>query len=132
VLGRSDDTIKVAGKRLGPAEVESILVGDDAVAEAACVGVPDPLKGQEVVCFCVLRPGHIGNDALREQLRERVAASLGKPLKPRTVLFVNDLPKTRNAKLMRRVVRAAFLGQETGDLSALENPAAVEGIRRAC
>jgi acetyl-CoA synthetase len=131
ILGRSDDTIKVAGKRLGPAEVESVLVGHESVSEAACVGVPDPLKGQEIVCFCVLAPGTPADDTLREELRERVAASLGKPLKPRTVKFVRDLPKTRNAKLMRRVIRAAFLGGETGDLSALENPAAVEEIRRA-
>jgi len=131
VLGRSDDTIKVAGKRLGPAEVESVLVGHDAVTEAACVGVPDELKGQEIVGFCVLRAGEEPSEALREELCERVAASLGKPLKPRTVKFVLDLPKTRNAKLMRRVIRAAFLGQATGDLSALDNPSAVEEIRRA-
>jgi acetyl-CoA synthetase len=131
ILGRSDDTIKVAGKRLGPAEVESVLVAHESVAEAACVGVPDPMKGQEIVCFCVLLPGTEPSDALREELRERVAMSLGKPLKPRTIKFVCDLPKTRNGKMMRRVMRAAFLGEETGDLSALENPAAVEKIRRA-
>ena len=131
ILGRSDDTIKVAGKRLGPAEVESILVAHEAIAEVACVGVPDPIKGQEIVCFCVLRPGCAPSDLLREQLRERVAESLGKPLRPRTVRFVRDLPKTRNAKLMRRVVRAAYLGEPTGDLSSLENPQAVEEIRQA-
>ncbi|MBI3894938.1 MAG: AMP-binding protein [Acidobacteria bacterium] len=131
ILGRSDDTIKVAGKRLGPAEVESILVAHEAVAEAACVGVPDPVKGQEVVCFCVLRPGRAPEDTLREQLRERVAQNLGKPMKPREIKFVRDLPKTRNAKLMRRVVRAAYLSEPTGDLSSLENPLAVEEIRRA-
>ena len=131
ILGRSDDTIKVAGKRLGPAEVESILVGHEAVAEAACVGVPDPVKGQAVVCFCILRPDQPAGDALREELRERVAHSLGKPLKPRDVKFVRDLPRTRNAKLMRRLVRAAYLGEPTGDVSSLENPRAVEEIRRA-
>jgi acetyl-CoA synthetase len=131
ILGRSDDTIKVAGKRIGPAEVESVLVGHDAVLEAACVGVPDALKGQEIVCFCVLRPGRTADEFLCQQLRERVAQSLGKPLKPREVLFVRDLPKTRNAKLMRRVVRAALLGEPTGDLSSLENPASVEEIQRA-
>ncbi len=140
ILGRSDDTIKVAGKRLGPAEVESVLVGHEAVAEAACVGLPDPVKGQELACFCVLRPGlavdellrnELKRDELREELRECVAQALGKPLKPGTVKFVRDLPKTRNAKLMRRVVRAAYLGEETGDLSALENPQAVEEIVRA-
>ena len=131
VLGRSDDTIKVAGKRLGPAEVESVLVGHEAVAEAACVGVPDPVKGQELACFCVLRPGRADSESLRQELRECVAQSLGKPLKPRTVKFVGDLPRTRNAKLMRRVVRAAYLGEPMGDLSALENPLAVEEIVRA-
>jgi acetyl-CoA synthetase len=131
ILGRSDDTIKVAGKRLGPAEVESVLVGHPAVGEAAAIGVPDPLKGQEVVCFCVLKPGHAPSDALREELKERVAQHLGKPLKPREVKFVRDLPKTRNAKVMRRVIRAAYLDQDPGDLSSLENPAAVDEIRRA-
>ena len=131
ILGRSDDTIKVAGKRLGPAEVESVLVAHESVVEAACVGVPDVVKGQDVVCFCVLKPGCAGDERLGEELRERVAQSLGKPLKPRTIVFVRDLPKTRNAKIMRRVVRAAYLGEETGDLSALENPGAVEEIRRA-
>ena len=130
ILGRSDDTIKVAGKRIGPAEVESILVSHPAVAEAACVGVPEPVKGQEIVCFCVLRAGGIADNALAEELRERVAQGLGKPLKPRAIYFVGDLPKTRNAKVMRRVARAAFLEEPVGDLSSLENPAAVEEIRR--
>src|SRR5262249_47570922 len=125
------DTIKVAGKRLGPAEAESILVGHGSVVEAACVGVPDPLKGQELVCFCVLKPDVVPDETLREELRERVAQNLGKPLKPRTVKFVRDLPKTRNAKLMRRVIRSAYLSEKPGDLSALENPAAVDEIRRA-
>ncbi|HWP34894.1 MAG TPA: AMP-binding protein [Thermodesulfobacteriota bacterium] len=131
ILGRSDDTIKVAGKRLGPAEVESVLVGHPAVLEAAAIGVPDELKGSEVVCFCVLRPGHEPTEALREALRDRVAAQLGKPLRPRALWFVRDLPKTRNAKVMRRVIRAAYLGEDPGDISSLENPAAVEEIRRA-
>lgn len=131
ILGRSDDTIKVAGKRLGPAEVESILVGHPAVNEAAAIGVPDPIKGQEVVCFCVLKPGYAPDEALREALKERVAQHLGKPLKPREVRFVRDLPKTRNAKVMRRVIRAAYLGQDPGDLSSLENPEAVDEIKRA-
>jgi acetyl-CoA synthetase len=131
ILGRSDDTIKVAGKRLGPAEVESILVAHPAVNEAAAIGVPDPLKGQAVVCFCVLKPGHAPGEALREELIERVARELGKPLAPREVRFVRDLPKTRNAKVMRRVIRAAYLGQDPGDISSLENPGAVEEIRQS-
>jgi len=131
ILGRSDDTIKVAGKRLGPAEVESILVAHPAVLEAAAIGVPDEVKGSAVVGFCVLRPGQVGTPELREELMARVAAELGKPLKPRDIRFVRDLPKTRNAKVMRRLIRAAYLGQPLGDTSSLENPQAVEEIGRA-
>jgi acetyl-CoA synthetase len=136
ILGRSDDTIKIAGKRLGPAEVESVLVDDPAVLEAAAIGVPDELKGQALVCFCVLRPGtdvEAGLQtrlALVDRLKALVASRLGKPLRPETILFVRDLPKTRNAKVMRRVIRSAYLGEAPGDLSSLENPQAVEEIRR--
>jgi acetyl-CoA synthetase len=131
ILGRSDDTIKVAGKRLGPAEVESILVSHPSVSEAAAIGVPDDLKGQSVVCFCVLKPDAAATDDLREELKDLVAAELGKPLKPQDIKFVTDLPKTRNAKVMRRIIRAAYLGQDPGDTSSLENPQAVEEIRQA-
>jgi acetyl-CoA synthetase len=128
VLGRSDDTIKVAGKRLGPAEVESVLVGDEAVAESAAVGVPDELKGEALVCFVVLRPGAGASPELAERLKDEVAQALGKPLRPKAVHFVPDLPRTRNAKILRRLVRSVYLGQAPGDVSALENPAALEAI----
>jgi acetyl-CoA synthetase len=128
ILGRSDDTIKIAGKRLGPAEVESVLVEHPAVLEAAAIGVPDELKGQALVCFCVLRAGHAASPELEQALMALVAARLGKPLKPAAVRFVRDLPKTRNAKVMRRVIRAAYLGAPPGDLSSLENPQAVDEI----
>jgi acetyl-CoA synthetase len=131
ILGRSDDTIKIAGKRLGPAEVESVLVEHASVLEAAAIGVPDAMKGQALVCFCVLRPGHDASPALAEELRALVAARLGKPLKPEAVEFVRDVPKTRNAKVMRRVIRAAYLGDSPGDISSLENPQAVEAIAEA-
>jgi acetyl-CoA synthetase len=131
ILGRSDDTIKVAGKRIGPAEIESVLVGHPAVSEAAAIGVPDAVRGEAVICFCVLKPGQHAGASLAEELKATVAHSLGKPLKPDVVRFVGDLPKTRNAKVMRRVIRAAYLGQDAGDLSALENPASVEEIRTA-
>jgi acetyl-CoA synthetase len=131
ILGRSDDTIKVAGKRLGPAEVETILAGHAAVAESACIGVPDALKGQGMVCFCVLRRGHERSDELKEELRARIIAALGKPMRPRDILFVGDLPKTRNAKVMRRVVRATYLGESPGDITSLENPASIDEIRKA-
>jgi acetyl-CoA synthetase len=131
ILGRSDDTIKVAGKRLGPAEVESILVSHSLVSEAAVIGVPDELKGQSVVCFCVLTAYAQPNDDLRDTLKNLVADELGKPLKPSEIKFVKDLPKTRNHKVMRRIIRAAYLGQDPGDTSSLENPQAVEEIRQA-
>jgi acetyl-CoA synthetase len=131
ILGRSDDTIKIAGKRLGPAEVESVLVSHPAVSEAAAIGVPDPLKGEALVCFCVLKPGNEVSEELREELRAAVANQLGKPLRPEVVKFLDDLPKTRNAKIMRRIIRAAYLDQDPGDLSALENPQSVEAVRNA-
>jgi acetyl-CoA synthetase len=128
VQGRSDDTLKIAGKRLGPAEVESVLVGHPAVAEAAAIGVPHPVKGEAIVCFAVLKPGHTAADALRAELGDRVAQHMGKALKPERVLFARDLPKTRSGKIMRRVIRATYLGQAPGDLSSLENPASVKSI----
>jgi acetyl-CoA synthetase len=131
ILGRSDDTIKVAGKRLGPAEVEAILNTHPAVNESAAIGVPHPIKDQEVVAFCVLNSAYEPGEELRQELMALVAAELGKPLKPRDVRFVEALPKTRNAKVMHRVIRAAYLGQEMGDLSSLESAGTVEAIRRA-
>jgi acetyl-CoA synthetase len=128
VLGRSDDTIKIAGKRLGPAEVESVLVANPAVAESAAIGVPDEVKGESLVCFVVLRSGQAANAELAERLKDEVAAALGKPLRPKAVNFVSDLPRTRNAKIIRRLVRSVYLGQPPGDLSSLENPAALEAI----
>ncbi len=131
ILGRSDDTIKVGGKRLGPAEVESLLVNHPKVIEAAAIGAPHPIKGSELVVFCVLANGVQGDDQLKVELEKLVTASMGKPLTPRAILFVRDLPKTRNAKVMRRMVRAAYLGEDLGDTSSLVNPEAVKEIRAA-
>jgi acetyl-CoA synthetase len=131
ILGRSDDTIKVAGKRLGPAEVEAILNTHPAVLESAVVGAPHPIKDQEVVGFCVLKADYRPNEMLRQELIDLVTAALGKPLKPREIKFATALPKTRNAKVMHRLIRAAYLGGALGDLSSLENPSAVDAIRLA-
>jgi acetyl-CoA synthetase len=128
ILGRSDDTIKVAGKRLGPAEVESILVNHPAITEAAAIGVPHPIKGSDVVCFCVLAPGHLAHEDLATELKAKVAAEMGKPLQPRTIVFVSDLPKTRNAKVMRRIIRSAYLNQDPGDTSSLVNPKVLDEL----
>jgi acetyl-CoA synthetase len=129
--GRSDDTLKIAGKRLGPAEVESVLVAHPAVGEAAAIGVPHDVKGEAIVCFVVLKPGGAPSEPLRSALAEHVALQMGKALKPSRVLFARDLPKTRSAKIMRRVIRATYLGREPGDLSSLENPAAIRMIAEA-
>jgi acetyl-CoA synthetase len=129
--GRSDDTLKIAGKRLGPAEVESVLVGHDAVAEAATIGVPHAVKGEAIVCFAVLKAGRVPSEPLRVELAERVARQMGKALRPERVLFARELPKTRSAKIMRRVIRATYLGVAPGDLSSIENPAAVQAIADA-
>lgn len=130
ILGRSDDTLKIAGKRVGPAEVESVLVGHPSVTEAAAIGVPDPLKGNALVVFCVLNNADT-NDRLSAELIEMVGEALGKPLRPQRAVFVSALPKTRNAKVMRRVIRAAWLGEDPGDLTALEDPRTLNEIRAA-
>jgi acetyl-CoA synthetase len=131
ILGRSDDTIKVSGKRVGPAEVEAVLCAHPQITLAAAIGVPEPVKGEEIVCFCTLAPGEQPTDSLRAELMQRLVEQLGKPLKPREIKFVAALPRTRNAKIMHRVIRAAYLGDDPGDLSSLEDPAAVDAIRQA-
>lgn len=132
IQGRSDDTIMVAGKRVGPAEVESILVAHPAVREAAAIGVPHPVKGEAIVGFVALRPGHEPSEELRRALEELLVGSMGKALRPEAIRFVRELPRTRNAKILRRLVKKVYLGhEELGDTSALENPEAVEEIRRS-
>ena len=130
IEGRSDDTLKVAGKRVGPAEVESAATAHAAVLEAAAIGVPHEIKGEAIVVFAVLRSGYAGTAQLAREISEGVAERLGRPLRPEAVRFVTDLPKTRNAKVLRRVIRGAYLGLvDLGDLSSLENPAAVNAIQ---
>ncbi len=129
ILGRADDTLKVAGKRLGPAEMENVVARHPAVREAAVVGVPHPVKGEVPVVFAVLREEN-PSPTLAEELRQWVAQHMGKALAPHAVHIVPELPKTRNAKVMRRVIRRVYLGQDPGDLSALVNPEALEAIRR--
>jgi len=127
IRGRSDDTLKVAGKRIGPAEVESAAVAHPAVQEAAAIGVPHEIKGEGVVVFCILRPDRAA-ESVRGEIRETISRLLGAPMRPERVVVVAELPRTRNAKIMRRVIRAAYLGLPRGDVTALENPAAVEAI----
>jgi acetyl-CoA synthetase len=129
LFGRSDEAINVAGKRLGPAEVESVLVDNPAVKEAATIGVPDETKGESVWCFWV--PTHEDGEDISDQLKEQVAVALGRPFKPSRVLRVEALPKTRSAKILRRAVRAVAIGEDPGDLSSAENPESLDAIRSA-
>ena len=129
IHGRSDDTLKIAGKRTGPAEIEALAMGGGKLAEAAAIGVPDPIKGSALVLVCVPKPGVEGDAALERELAAAVTHGLGTPFKPNAVLLVPDLPKTRNLKIMRRVIRAAYLGENPGDLSSLVNPESIEEIR---
>jgi acetyl-CoA synthetase len=129
--GRSDDTLNIAGKRIGPAELESAAVAHPAVAEAAAVGVPHDVKGEVAWLFCVPVPGSDGGDEVADEVAELVAGELGRAFRPARVAFVPALPKTRSAKIVRRAVRAKALGQDPGDLSSVENPEALEAIAGA-
>jgi acetyl-CoA synthetase len=128
--GRSDDTMNIAGKRLGPAEIESVVVAHPDVVMAAAVPIPDDVKGEAIAIFVVPVTGIDGSGELAADLEARIVAALGKSFKPSAIRFVTDLPRTRSAKIMRRVVRARALGEDTGDLGGLENPDAVDGIPR--
>jgi acetyl-CoA synthetase len=129
--GRSDDTLNIAGKRIGPAELESAAVGHPAVAEAAAVGVPHEVKGEVAWVFCVLAPGHEPSEELAREVGAAVGEELGRAFAPDRVLFVPALPKTRSAKIVRRAVRARALGQDPGDMSSVENPESLEAIADA-
>jgi acetyl-CoA synthetase len=131
ILGRSDDTIKIAGKRVGPAEVESAAVAHPAVAEAAAIGVPDELKGEALVVFVHLRPAYAESEALRAEIEQAIVTRLGKTLKPQAVRFVRDMPHTRNGKILRRLIRNRYLDAPLGDTSSLENQAALDAIAAA-
>lgn len=129
--GRSDDTIKVAGKRLGPAEVESVVVAHPDVLEAAAIGVPDALKGEALWVFVVPVPARTPDDAFGAEVVARVVDALGPSFAPGAVRFTRALPKTRSAKILRRAIRAVASGRELGDVSGLEDPGAVDAIRDA-
>ncbi|MEK7468356.1 MAG: AMP-binding protein [Planctomycetota bacterium] len=131
LFGRSDDTIKIAGKRTGPAEVEAALMEHPAVTEAAAIGVPHDIKGEALVCFAVLKKGFEPTEKLRRELSEQVVKHLGKTLRPELVKFVRMLPKTRSAKIVRGVIKKKFLGQDLGDVASVDNPDAIEEVLRA-
>ena len=129
VLGRSDDTLKISGKRTGPAEIEGPLLATGKIVEAAVIGVPDKIGGSAVVCVCVPKDGFLENE-LEQELIDAVVSEMGKSYKPKHVVFVQDLPKTRTMKIMRRVVKALLIGAAPGDLSSMVNPESIEYIKQ--
>ncbi len=126
--GRSDDTVNVAGKRVGPAEVEAAVVAHPAASEAAAVGVPDDVKGEDIVVFVVLKPDATESEALRTELLDAVVEHLGRTLRPKALRFVDALPKTRSAKIVRGAIRRVWLGADLGDTASIENPDALAAI----
>jgi len=130
IHGRSDDTLKIAGKRTGPAEIESLLLGTGMLKEAAAIGAPDPIKGTAIVCVCVPGEGAPDEGEIADALTDAVIRGLGPPFRPKDIVFTGDLPKTRNMKVMRRIVRAVYLGEATGDTSSLVNPEAVDALKQ--
>jgi acetyl-CoA synthetase len=131
ILGRADEVIKVAGHRLGTYELESALIQHPAVAEAAAVAVPDELKGEVPVAFVILRAGRESNEQLNRELRDWVRERVGPIASLKQIFFVSRLPKTRSAKIMRRVVQAVVSGKPVGDVTTLEDEASVEEVRGA-
>ena len=129
--GRSDDTLNIAGKRIGPSEFESVMVSHPSVVESAAIGVPHEVKGETVWCFCVLKPDVAGSDALAAELVKMVDDQIGKAFRPGKIVFVTELPKTRSAKILRRAIKAAALGEPQGDLSSMENPSALTAVADA-
>ncbi|MCL7416490.1 MAG: acetyl-CoA synthetase, partial [Halalkalicoccus sp.] len=129
--GRADDALNVAGRKVGPAEVEGALMDHRSVNQAAAVGVPDDTTGTAVVTYVILEAGVEEGDDLREQLRAQVGEELGKPFRPREVLFVSEFPKTQSGKIIRRAVQASYTGEELGDMSSIENPEALDGLENA-
>ncbi|WP_435320785.1 AMP-binding protein [Haloarchaeobius sp. TZWSO28] len=129
--GRADDALNVAGRKVGPAEIEGVLCEHDDINQAAAVGVPDDTTGTAVVAFVITEPGVEASDELAGELRELVGEEQGKPFRPRELVFVDDLPRTQSGKVIRRAVEAVYRGEDPGDLSSMENPAALEAIEDA-
>ena len=132
LLGRSDDILKIAGKRVGPAEFETACMKHPAVAEAAVIGVPHDVKGQAVIVYVVLKPNEIADQKQRNGILQHLTSLMGKAFAPEEVRFTTMLPKTRSGKIVRRAIRALYLMEGAlGDVSTLENVDALEAIKKA-
>ncbi len=130
LLGRSDDVLKVAGHRLGTIELEDALVSHPSVAEASVVGIKDPIKMEVPIGLVILKIGYESSPELAQELKLHVRKVIGPLATPAAIYFVNNMPKTRSGKIMRRVIKAIVEGEAVGDTSTLEDQAAVEEVRR--
>ena len=129
--GRSDDVLNVAGRKVGPAEVEGALIKHEPVNAAAAIGAEDETTGTAVVAYVILENGFEESDELRTALREQVGEELGKPFRPREILFVDEFPKTQSGKIIRRAIEATYTDENLGDMSSIENPGALEELEDA-
>jgi acetyl-CoA synthetase len=126
--GRADESMNVSGRKLGPAEVEAAALEHPAVREAACIGVPDPIKGECPVAFVVLKDGFDDSQVVRAGVMAKIAEVLGPAFRPKAVVTLPELPKTQSGKVVRRLIRQRYLGDEAGDSSTVQNPAALDAI----
>jgi acetyl-CoA synthetase len=126
--GRADDALNIAGRKVGPAEVEGAAMDHDGVNQAAAVGVPDETTGTAVALYVVTEDGVDESDDLRDEVRALVGEELGKPFRPREVRFVDEFPVTQSGKIVRRAIQARHTGEDIGDLSSVENPDALDAI----
>ena len=131
LLGRADEVLKVAGHRIGTIELEDALISHPSVAESAVIGKSDPIKMEVPVAFVVLKPSYSASPQLRQQLSDHVRSTIGPIAVPEAIYFVTKLPKTRSAKIMRRVVRAVVEGRAIGDVTTLEDETSVEEMKKA-
>ncbi|MEM5772759.1 MAG: acetyl-coenzyme A synthetase, partial [Candidatus Aenigmatarchaeota archaeon] len=132
ITGRIDDVLKVAGHRLSNAEIEDVINQHEAVVESAVVGLPDEIKGEVPIAFVVLKVGFEASEKLSSELVELVAKKIGPIAKPAKIVYVQDLPKTRSGKIMRRIIKNLIKKEEPGDVSTLANPESVEKLKEVC
>jgi len=130
ITGRIDDVLKVAGHRLSNAEIEDVINQHEAVVESAVVGLPDEIKGEVPIAFVVLKAGFEASERLSSELVELVAKRIGPIAKPAKIVYVQDLPKTRSGKILRRVLKRLLKSEDLGDITTLMNPECVEKIRQ--
>jgi len=131
LLGRADEVLKIAGHRIGTIEIEDAAVSHPSITEAAVAGKPDPIKGESLVIFAILKQGVSPSAELNKELKEHIRHSIGPVATPDEIYFISKLPKTRSGKIMRRVLRAVASNASIGDLTTLEDEASVEEVKRA-